>query len=67
METDLRHIRRPPDPVSNHLFCLRNASSCVTASALCALQFGPNCLPTFGDAGAGEEGLPPELRDCVIQ
>lgn len=29
-----------------------------------ALQFGPDGLPSFGP---GEEGLPPELKDCVIQ
>ncbi|EFN51810.1 hypothetical protein CHLNCDRAFT_54884 [Chlorella variabilis] len=28
------------------------------------MQFGPDGLPTFG---GGEEGLPPELKDCTIQ
>jgi hypothetical protein len=30
-------------------------------------QFGPDGLPTFGGGGGGDEALPPELKDCVIQ
>ena len=29
------------------------------------MQFGPDGLPSFG-GGAGDEALPPELRDCAV-
>ena len=29
------------------------------------MSFGPDGLPSFG-GGAGDEALPPELRDCAI-
>lgn len=44
--------------------CPRCVPIAASPALPCHAQFGPDGLPSFG---GGDEGLPPDLKDCVIQ